>query len=73
VLQSGPAGSAGLRPGDVVVRIADTPVVNTRQLLDAVAALKPGTTAVIAVQRGDKSLALNVTVAQRPKPRPQRG
>jgi serine protease DegQ len=71
VLQSGPAGSAGLRPGDVVVRIADTPVVNNRQLLDAVAALKPGTNAAVAVQRGDKSLLLNVTVAQRP--RPQRG
>jgi Do/DeqQ family serine protease len=71
VLQSGPAGAAGLRPGDVVVRIADTSVVNNRQLLDAVAALKPGTNAVISVQRGDKSLQLNVTVAQRP--RPQRG
>ncbi|KNZ33782.1 MAG: 2-alkenal reductase [Methylibium sp. NZG] len=71
VLNSGPASSAGLRPGDVVVKIADTPVVNTVQLLSAVAALKPQATAVIGVQRGEQSLALNVLVAQRPKQRVQ--
>jgi serine protease DegQ len=67
VLNSGPASTAGLRPGDVVVKIADTPVTNTVQLLGAVAALKPQATAVIGVQRGDQALALNVLVAQRPK------
>ena len=67
VLNSGPASQAGLRPGDVVVKIADTPVTNTAQLLGAVAALKPRDTAVIGVQRGDQALALNVQVAQRPK------
>jgi serine protease DegQ len=71
VLGSGPASSAGLRPGDVVVKIADTPVVNTVQLLGAVAALKPQATAVIGVQRGDQTLALNVLVAQRPKQKVQ--
>jgi len=72
VLSSGPASAAGLRPGDVVVRIADTPVANTAQLLNAVAALKPQANAVISVQRGDKALELNVTVVQRPRPRLQR-
>jgi Do/DeqQ family serine protease len=67
VLQSGPASEGGLRPGDVVVKIAETPVTNTRQLLNAVAALKPQTSAVIGVQRGDKPLEISVVVAQRPK------
>ena len=71
VLNSGPASTAGLRPGDVVVKIADTPVSNTVQLLGAVAALKPQATAVIGVQRGDQTLALNVLVAQRPKQKVQ--
>lgn len=66
VLQSGPAAAAGLRPGDVVVKVAERPVSNTGQLLNAVAGLKPREPAVIAVQRGDKALDLNVTVAQRP-------
>ena len=67
VLQSGPASEGGLRPGDVVVKIAETPVTNTRQLLNAVAALKPQAHAAIGVQRGDKALELDVLVAQRPK------
>jgi hypothetical protein len=37
------------------------------------AALKPQTPAVIGVQRGDRSLELKVTVAQRPKTMPRRG
>ncbi|MDH5537995.1 MAG: trypsin-like peptidase domain-containing protein [Rhizobacter sp.] len=72
VLGSGPASAAGLRPGDVVVKIADTPVTNTAQLLNAVAALKPQATAVISVQRGDQVLGLDVVVAQRPKALAQR-
>jgi len=67
VLNDGPASAGGLRPGDVVVKVADTRVTNTSQLLSAVAALKPQTAAVIAVQRGDKALEFKVTVAQRPK------
>jgi len=67
VLQNGPASAGGMRPGDVVVTIADRPVTNTAQLLGAVAALKPQTEAVIGVQRGDKTLQLTVTVAQRPQ------
>jgi len=68
VLQNGPAAAGGLRPGDVVVTVAARPVANTAQLLGAVAALKPQSQAAIGVQRGNKELHLNVTVAQRPKP-----
>ncbi len=67
VLQNGPASEGGMRPGDVVLKIADTSVTNTSQLLNAVASLKPKAPAIISVQRGDKALALTVTVAQRPK------
>ena len=67
VQQSGPAAAGGMRPGDVVVAVTGKPVVNTAQLLNAVAALKPLAVAAINVQRGDKALELNVTVGQRPK------
>jgi S1-C subfamily serine protease len=66
VLQSGPASGGGIRPGDVVTRVAGKPVANTADLLNAVAALAPGTDAAIVVQRGDKTLDLTVQVAQRP-------
>jgi serine protease DegQ len=66
VLQDGPASSGGIQPGDVVTRIGDTSVANTAELLNAVAALPPGSNAAIAVQRGDKVVAVTVKVAQRP-------
>ena len=72
VLQNGPASAGGLRPGDVVVKVADTPVTNTVQLLAAVAALKPQAPAVISIQRGDKAMELKVVVAQRPKTQARR-
>ena len=66
VMHGGPAGQAGLLPGDVVVRVGEREVVDTRQLLDAVAALTPGAEVVIGVQRRGQSLDLPVRVAQRP-------
>jgi serine protease DegQ len=67
VLQGGPASEGGIRPGDVVTRVAQTPVTNTSQLLNAVAALKPHSEASIGVQRGSEALEVSVKVAQRPK------
>jgi Do/DeqQ family serine protease len=69
VLQSGPASSGGVRPGDVVFKVGERSVANTAQLLNAVAALRPNETAVIGVQRGERALELNVKVAQRPRAR----
>ena len=66
VVQSGPASEGGMRPGDVVLKIAGTPVTSTPQLLNAVAALKPRELATISVQRGDSALDLKVKVEQRP-------
>jgi S1-C subfamily serine protease len=71
VLQDGPASKGGVRPGDVVVKVGDTPVANTAQLLNAVAALKPKSDATIGIQRGDKALQVKVRVAQRPLPQRQ--
>ena len=70
VVQNGPASEGGLRPGDVVLQIGDTQVTSTPQLLNAVASLKPREVATIGVQRGDKKLDVQVTVAQRPPLRP---
>ncbi len=66
VLQNGPASNGGMKPGDVVVKIADQNISNTAQLFSAVASLKPGTPATIAVQRGERGVELKVQVAQRP-------
>ena len=68
VLQNGPAAQAGVRPGDVIVAVADKQIANVSELLSSVAALKPGTAAKFHVLRGRDSLDLNVTPGLRPKP-----
>ena len=70
VVQNGPASEGGVRPGDVVLKVAGAQITNTPQLLNAVAALKPNQIATISVQRGDKPIDIQVTVGQRPPSRP---
>jgi Do/DeqQ family serine protease len=67
VLQDGPASKSGMKPGDVVTKIAGQSIHNTAQLLNAVAALKPLSDAQLSVQRGDQLVELTVRVGQRPK------
>jgi serine protease DegQ len=69
VLQNGPAALAGMRPGDVIVRIGDKPVADVVQLLAAVASLKPGTAAVFGISRKGQAQELNVVPGLRPRPK----
>jgi Do/DeqQ family serine protease len=66
VLRDGPASLGGVRPGDVVIRVAGQPVTNTAQLLKLVARLKPGQQSTLAVQRGPQQLTIDIRVGQRP-------
>jgi serine protease DegQ len=65
VLQNGPAAQAGLKPGDVITRVASQEVRNVAQLLSAVAALPPGTPASLEVVRRDGKTQLQVTPGKR--------
>ncbi|MDD4888030.1 MAG: trypsin-like peptidase domain-containing protein, partial [Thiomonas sp.] len=67
VLRQGPADLAGVKPGDVVLDVAGKPVVNTGQLLNAVAALKPGSETAIQVLRSGKTETLQVRIGTRPQ------
>ena len=67
VLQNAPAAKAGLRPGDVLVRVAGEPVRHVGELLTRIAALTPGVSAKIEVMRRNQALTLEVTPTQRPK------
>ncbi|MFY8041872.1 MAG: S1C family serine protease, partial [Rhodoferax sp.] len=69
VLQNGPAAQAGIRPGDVIVSIADKTIGNVTQLLSVVASLKPGTAAAFTIERKNQTIELNVTPGVRPRPR----
>ncbi len=66
VLQNGPAAQAGLRPGDVVTAVGGRSVKNVSELLSAVAALKPGEPAKLAIERRDQRSELSITPGKRP-------
>jgi S1-C subfamily serine protease len=69
VLAGTPAEAAGLRAGDVLTRIDDTPVGDPQSALNAIARIRPGNRVTLSIARDGEPLELHVTVAQRP---PQR-
>jgi Do/DeqQ family serine protease len=71
VLAGSPADRGGIKVGDVVTAVNRQAVASPHALLNAVAALQPGSPAKLAVLRQGKPLEAAVTVGRRPKP-PQR-
>ena len=71
VLQNGPAAQSGIRPGDVILAVDGQPVGNVSQLLTAVAALKPGTSAPLKVLRSDGPVEIAVTPGKRQRAKVQ--
>ncbi len=68
VLHNGPAAKAGMEPGDVIVAIGDKTIRDSSELLTQVAALKPGALARFSVDRKGRSIELQITPGQRPRP-----
>jgi Do/DeqQ family serine protease len=68
VVAGAPADKAGIKPGDVLLRVGERAVSSPSDLLTAVAALKPQSQARLAVQRGAQKLEITLKVAQRPAP-----
>ena len=71
VLRGGPADRAGVKPGDLLTAINDVPVSDPQAMLNLVAALAPGSSAKMRLQRQAQTLELSVSVGRRPKPQPK--
>ncbi|MEM6909536.1 MAG: Do family serine endopeptidase [Pseudomonadota bacterium] len=62
-----PAQKAGIRPGDIVLKVADKEVTPDRTLSFLVANLEPGTKVPLEILRnGQERLTLTVTLGKRP-------
>ncbi|MCX7896968.1 MAG: Do family serine endopeptidase [Rhodocyclaceae bacterium] len=69
VMRGGPAESAGMRPGDILLAVAGQPVRDAQDMLEKIAALAPGTQQRFEISREGKTLVLTVTIGKRPSPR----
>jgi len=63
---TGPAASAGLRTGDLVVAVDGAAVASARDLIRAVATVAPGKRTRVTVHRDGQTLDVPVVVGQRP-------
>jgi len=66
VERNGPADKGGVKPGDVLVAVNGRATGDPAAMLDAVAALAPGSQATLKLRRSQGELDAVVTVGKRP-------
>ncbi len=64
IVENAPAAKAGLKDGDIIVRIAGETVADIGTYMDALKPHKPGDEVEVVVKRGDKQLTLKVKLEQ---------
>jgi serine protease Do len=69
VTPKGPAAQAGMKPGDVVLKMNGQPVADAAALRLQVSQTDPGTTVPLTVQRGDNTVNLTVKLGELPNDR----
>lgn len=67
VVRGGPADMAGVRPGEVLLAINGEKISDPKDMLDKVAALKPGESAQFRLRRQAMVREVSVQVGKRPK------
>lgn len=68
VHRGGPAWSAGLQRGDIIVRADDKPVGSARELMQRIAAEDPGREVELEVIRGNQLFTTSIKLIQQPPP-----
>ncbi len=67
VVDGGPADEAGLRPGDVLVRLGEEELRTPEDLLGSLRRLNPRDEVTIQFLRGDEEQTTEATLADRPQ------
>ncbi|BAO43397.1 2-alkenal reductase [Thiolapillus brandeum] len=66
ILEDGPADKVGIMPGDIIQRINGKPVKNALEVMNAIAVAPPGTTMDLSILRNNKTMDVQLAVAERP-------
>lgn len=68
VQPGGPGDSAGLRPGDIITEVNDTPIIGNRALMNTITSNAPGTKLKLKVLREGHSSHVDIIIGERPQP-----
>ena len=63
---NGPAATAGLKVGDVIIQIDNTQVTDIQSMGDALLSKSPGDTVAVTINRGGQQMTVNVTLGELP-------
>ena len=66
ILVKSPAFEAGVRPGDIIIRLGSDPVHSAQEVESKVAALKPGSPITLALRRAGQTFDIKISVIERP-------
>jgi len=68
VERGGPADKGGVKLGDVLLAVNGKPVADSTEMLNSIAALRPGMEAKLKLLRLQAETEVTVTIGQRPRP-----
>ncbi len=68
VQRGGPADRAGVKPGDILVAVESKSVTDSTSMLNLIAALEPGKSAMLKILRNRQPIEVKVNVGKRPRP-----
>ena len=66
VLKNSPAYRAGVRPGDIILSIANLQIKNSKHFLKTVANLDPFSLTKLKLKRGEETVEVVISIAERP-------
>ena len=72
VVRGGPAETAGIKPGDILMTVEGKPVGDPSAMLNLIAALTPGKPARLRLLRNQKEVEFSVEIGRRPASTRQR-
>lgn len=68
VLAGSPASRAGLKAGDILLKINDSKVVDSASMLNIISILPPNKSAILTISRAQKLINIPVVIGRRPTP-----
>ena len=68
IVKDGPADKAGLKVGDILLKLDDKKIADTTQMLNQIAAYAPGEKKSVELLRDGKKESITIEIGVRPKP-----